>query len=50
MLFQGGIKQAIKAEVVKALQSQAGFGVALLEHMAHAHPQPSSSNDGAAQR
>ncbi len=28
----------------------AGFGSALLEQMSHAHPQPSSANDGSVQR
>ena len=47
---QGSIKEAVKGEVVKALEAQAGFGSALLEQMSHAHPQPGSANDGSVQR
>ncbi|KAL0045726.1 hypothetical protein WJX82_002854 [Trebouxia sp. C0006] len=46
---QGSIKEAVKGEVVKALETQAGFGSALLEQMSHAHPQPGSANDGSVQ-
>ena len=45
---QGSIKEAVKG--VKALETQAGFGSALLEQMSHAHPQPGSANDGSVQR
>jgi len=48
--LQAGVKQAIKDEVVKALDSQPGFGSALLEQMSHAHPNPGSANDGSVQR
>jgi len=40
----------VKGEVVKALETQAGFGSGLLEQMSHAHPQPGSANDGSVQR
>ncbi|KAL0043408.1 hypothetical protein WJX79_003790 [Trebouxia sp. C0005] len=46
---QDSIKEAVKVEVVKALEAQAGFGGALLEQMSHAHPQPGSANDGSVQ-
>lgn len=49
-VVQGSIKEAVKGEVVKALETQAGFGSALLEQMSHAHPQPGSANDGSVQR
>ena len=49
-VVQGSIKEAVKGEVVKALETQAGFGGALLEQMSHAHPQPGSANDGSVQR
>lgn len=48
--MQGGVKQAVQAEVVKTLKTQAGFGSMLLEQMAHAHPTPGSANDNSAQR
>ncbi|DBA73425.1 TPA: hypothetical protein ACH3X1_011462 [Trebouxia sp. C0004] len=46
---QGSIKEAVKGEVAKALEAQAGFGSALLEQMSHAHPQPGSVSDGSVQ-
>ncbi len=49
-VVQGSNKEAVKGEVVKALETQAGFGSALLEQMSHAHPQPGSANDGSVQR
>jgi len=49
-VVQGSIKEAVKGEVVKALEAQTGFGSALLEQMSHAHPQPGSANDGSLQR
>ena len=49
-VVQDSIKEAVKVEVVKALEAQAGFGSALLEQMSHAHPQPGSADDGSVQR
>jgi hypothetical protein len=49
-VVQGSVKEAVKGEVVRHLEAQAGFGSALLDQMSHAHPQPGSANDASLQR